>query len=359
MEELILLIAPVVLSLLLTSIITSAWIISCKKWHLFDAPDARKHHVSTTPTMGGIGIIGGMFISFFIFSIGFELGKMNAVIAASFILFITGFFDDLNSVTPQRKLIAQVIAGLVLVAGGIRIQNLHGIMGFYEVPLTIQYPLSLVATIMFINAFNFIDGIDGLAATLGLFASAIFGVLFFKYGQADYALLCFCLAGACLGFLFHNHHPAKVFMGDTGSLVIGLLLAAFATTLLNMSHLTHEEIISVSPALIFTVLFIPLYDFIRVVVIRILNGSSPLHPDRNHIHHTILRQGFGHGGATFILAFFNLGFIILQQVFSDMNINIFILMSILVAVISINSFVLSRIAFVRDKIFGKEKIPLN
>lgn len=351
--------APIIISLVITSVLTPLWITACAKWKLFDKPDARKHHASFTPSMGGLAIFAGIFISFLVFSSDYEFEKLKFVIGASFLLFFTGFFDDLLSITPQKKFIMQVIASIIVMAGGVRITNLYGICGFNEIPLLIQYPITLCVIISFINAFNFIDGIDGLAASLGIISSAIFGFLFFRCGQFNFALLCFCLTGALLGFLFYNFHPAKIFMGDTGSLVIGMLIITSAINLLPANNVTGSETTTVQPALIFSVLFIPVYDFIRIIVIRILNGESTLKPDRNHIHHMILRHGFGHFGAVVIIILLNLTIITLYHVFSSMNINGFILLSICVSVISVNSFVMQPIAALRNKLFGEIKKPVD
>lgn len=355
MSEIIILCAPFVLAITITVVLIPAWIKVCRQWKLFDKPDVRKHHAGTTPTMGGLAIFAGVFISFFIFSGDYEFDKLKFILGASILLFFTGFFDDLMNIPPYKKLVMQIIASLIIIAGGTRLTNMYGILGIYEIPVWLQVPVTLFIVLLFVNAFNFIDGIDGLAATLGIIISAIFGFLFFKHGQVDFALLCFCLTGALTGFLFFNFHPAKIFMGDTGSLVIGLLLISFAINLLGMNHLSEGEVVVISPSFIFAVLFIPIYDITRVSVIRMLNGDSPFKPDRNHIHHMILRQGFGHRGASFILAAFNLLMILLQYFLSSINVNGFIILSICAAVLTVNAFVMIQIAGLRNKYFSSPK----
>lgn len=359
MNEIALLIAPVALAIAVTIVLTPCWMAVCKKWHLFDTPDDRKHHIKTTPSMGGLAIFAGLFISFFIFSGDVNFYKLKFVLVGTLLLFFTGFFDDLLNIPPHKKLVAQVLAALIVIAGGTRITNLYGIIGIHEIPSLFQFPITLLVIVFFINAYNFIDGIDGLAATLGIISALIFGYMFFKYGQTDFALLCFCLMGALTGFMFYNFHPAKIFMGDTGSLVIGFLLVAFAINLLDVNAATFSHQPVISPTLIFAVLFIPVYDILRVSVIRILNGDSPLKADRNHIHHMILRQGFGHAGATIILAVFNVFIIALVYMLDTLNANGFILLTICVAMISINSFVMLRIASVRDKVLGNASKKLE
>jgi UDP-GlcNAc:undecaprenyl-phosphate/decaprenyl-phosphate GlcNAc-1-phosphate transferase len=347
--------APFISAVVITTVLVPLWITVCNKWHLLDKPDERKHHISGTPSMGGLAIFAGIIISFFIFSSDYEFGKLKFILGASFLLFFTGFFDDLLGITPFKKFLMQVIASAIIMAGGIRLTNLYGVFGINEIPLWTQYPLTLLVIIAFINAYNFIDGIDGLAATLGVVSTAIFGFLLFRHGEFNFALFCFCFTGALLGFLFFNFHPAKIFMGDTGSLVIGLVIITGAINLLSSDAGSSGEPVTVSPALIFSVLFIPVYDFIRVIAIRILNGESTHKPDRNHIHHMILRQGFGHFGAVMVLITLNLIIMAMYYAFGNMNINGFILVSICASVLCVNSFVMQWLAALRNRIFGEEK----
>jgi len=353
MFELIKLSLPFVIATTITAVVTPAWIAVCKKYHLFDNPDDRKHHIVSTPSMGGLSIVAGIFISFFIFSDGDAFLKLKFIFGASLLLFFTGIFDDLLNMRPQKKFIMQVIAAILVVAGGTRLTNLYGLMGIYEIPIWFQYPITLLVIVLFTNAFNFIDGIDGLAGSIGLMSTAIFGYLFFKYGQIDFALLCFCLTGSLIGFLFYNFHPAKVFMGDTGSLVIGFLLISFAINLLKLNYVSRGDLLAISPSFVFAVLFIPVYDLARVSIIRLLNRESIFKADRNHIHHMILRNGFGHGWTSLILTAFNIFIIILEYILSTLNVNSFILLSICVAMLMINSIVMIRISGVRKKLFGE------
>jgi UDP-N-acetylmuramyl pentapeptide phosphotransferase/UDP-N-acetylglucosamine-1-phosphate transferase len=352
MLESIRFISPLLLAVFITAIVTPLWIKVCKKYHLFDKPDDRKHHFISTPSMGGLSIIAGLFISFFIFSAGDDYYKLKFIFCSSFLLFFTGIFDDLLNMRPRKKFIMQLIASIIVITGGTRLTNLYGLIGINEIPVWWQYPITLLVIILFTNAFNFIDGIDGLAGTIGLISTAIFGFLFFKYGQTDFALLCVCLSGAIIGFLFYNFHPAKVFMGDTGSLVIGFLIITFAINLLNLNFVEPGDVLAISPSFIFAVLFIPVYDISRVSIIRMLNRESIFKADRNHIHHMILRHGFGHATTAIMLAAFNIFIIVLEYILNSFNVNSFILLCICVAMLMINSIVMIRIAGMRKKIFG-------
>ena len=161
-------VAPFGLSLLIAIVLIPVWISICRKWHLFDEPDARKHHRHLTPSMGGIAIFAGLFISYLSFAIIEDPESMRYLFGASLILFFTGFFDDLMDVPARNKLMLQIGSAAVVFAGGFRIESLGGFLGIYEIPFVIQLPLTLFFIVAFTNAFNFIDGIDGLAASLGL-----------------------------------------------------------------------------------------------------------------------------------------------------------------------------------------------
>ena len=173
MFELIKLSAPFIVAIVITAIVTPTWISVCKKYHLFDKPDNRKHHVTSTPSMGGLSIVAGIFISFFIFSGGSDYYKLKFIFGASLLLFFTGIFDDLLNMRPQKKFVMQLIAGIIVVAGGTRLTNLYGLMGINEIPVWFQYPITLLIIVLFTNAFNFIDGTDGLAASVASSVSVL------------------------------------------------------------------------------------------------------------------------------------------------------------------------------------------
>jgi UDP-N-acetylmuramyl pentapeptide phosphotransferase/UDP-N-acetylglucosamine-1-phosphate transferase len=356
MNELLQLLLAYGVALLITLLIIPNWIMLCSKWHLFEKPNVRKHHLNIVPSMGGMAIFCATLISFLIFGTGKDSGEVKYIVAASTALFFTGFFDDLMDVDTLKKLVIQIITALVIViAGGIKIESLHGIFGIGTLPLAMQYALSVFLILFITNAFNFIDGIDGLAATLGLIIISLFGMIFYLKQDFIYASLCFALIGALTGFLLYNFDPAKIFMGDTGSLVTGFLIALLSVKI--FSTFTSAESINIinSPALIIGSLFILVFDLSRVIFIRTLNGTSPFKADRSHLHHMILRQNFGHRGATIILASFNILFILLAFVFKEMNAGWFLILCYCIAIFLINSKVISLLAQLRNKLIGEPK----
>jgi UDP-N-acetylmuramyl pentapeptide phosphotransferase/UDP-N-acetylglucosamine-1-phosphate transferase len=183
---------------------------------------------------------------------------------------------------------------------------MHGFLGVYQLPEMFSLLLTYFAVIVVINSFNLIDGIDGLAGSLGLLSTVIFGVYFLYVGLLPYAVLAFSLAGSLLAFLIFNFQPAKIFMGDTGSLLVGTINAVLVIKFINVANTADVSFpIPASPAVGFTILMIPLLDTLRVFGIRLLHRRSPFSPDRNHIHHLLLDRGFSHRAITLTLVSVN------------------------------------------------------
>lgn len=353
MKDFLLISLPFAAALLIAVFTTGLWIKASITWHLFDKPDSRKHHLDATPNMGGIGIFSALVITFLLFCGFHDFTQVHAVLAAACIMFFTGFFDDLLNLPPFKKFIMQVVAAFIVCYNGVVITNLHGFLGIYQLPEAYAVTFTMLVIVFFVNAFNFIDGIDGLAGSLGAVSSFIFGVMAFRSGQGDLALLSFCLTGSLLGFLYLNKHPARIFMGDTGSLTVGFLLIIQGIMIININPVVHELNESATMTFVYSVLFIPAYDLIRVVVIRIVSGDSPMKADRNHLHHMIGRQHFGHNGICFILLVFNLSLILFQENFRFIHINYFIIISILMTMLTLNTYFVKRVAYLRDKITGR------
>ena len=278
---------------------------------LFDVPDERKVHLSPIPSLGGLGIFAGLILSFLVtFPISLA-AEFQYFFAASLVIFFLGLKDDILVISAVKKLIGQFIAAfLIIYKGGIQIKSMHGFLGVYELPEVMSLTLTYLTVIVIINSFNLIDGVDGLAGSLGLMTALIFGSYFFYVGQLPYSVLAFILAGSLLGFLIFNHSPARIFMGDTGSLLLGLinsiLVIRFISTADNPTSVFQ---LSSSPAIGFAILMVPLFDTIRVFSVRILNRRSPFSPDRNHIHHMLLDKGLSHSAVTYTCVGLNLLFI--------------------------------------------------
>lgn len=271
---------------------------------LCDKPGDRKIHKGSIPTLGGIGIFGGFFISMLLFVNGY-VDHLSVVCAALMFIFFMGEKDDLINMPPKKKLLIEVsAAALISIGADLRITTLHGFAGIETLPYWISIALTIFAIVFIMNAFNLIDGIDGLAAGIGIFAAAIFGFWFFLSGDTGYTVICAAAGGALCAFLPYNFHKGrmKIFMGDTGSLTVGFLLAVLSIRFNenNMNYVTPYNFNS-APAMILSILILPLFDTIRVFIIRLRLKKNPFFGDNNHLHHRFLRLGFSHAQTTLIL----------------------------------------------------------
>jgi UDP-N-acetylmuramyl pentapeptide phosphotransferase/UDP-N-acetylglucosamine-1-phosphate transferase len=278
---------------------------------LFDLPDGRKLHNTPIASLGGVGIFSGFFMAAFL-SITFKTNpEFQYYFAAALVIFILGLKDDIVVLTATKKFIGQLSAAAILIhLANLRITSMHGLFGLGELPQAFSFALSYVTIILVINAFNLIDGVDGLAGMLGLLTTSVFGTYFFLAGLPSYALLSFAMGGSLLAFLIFNYNPAKIFMGDCGSLLLGLVNAILAIKFITVADSSAVALpIQSAVAVGISVLIIPLLDTVRVFSIRIANGRSPFSPDRNHIHHLLLDRGLGHKYVTLFCFLLNIVFI--------------------------------------------------
>lgn len=288
---------------------------------LYDIPDERKVHTRPVASLGGVGIFGGFLLASLLSIQGQLNGEFQYFFAAALVIFFLGLKDDLMVLSASKKFVGQVIAASILIhLGGIRLDSMHGLFGFEQVPEGFGLALSYLTIIVVINSFNLIDGIDGLASSLGILTLLIFGTYFFAIDLQAYALLAFSLAGSLVAFLIFNHHPAKIFMGDSGSLMIGLVNSILVIKFINSAD-SPAVIIPIESAVAigFAILIVPLLDTLRVFAIRIFNGRSPFTPDRNHVHHLLLDQGLGHAAVTLTCVGINVFFVVLAYLGRSMG----------------------------------------
>ena len=282
-----------------------------KSKKLFDEPDERKVHKAVIPTLGGLGIFAGFIIATLMGVQKDLAAELQYFAAASIVIFFLGIKDDIMVLSATKKFIGQLLAaGIVIKFGGIQITNMHGLLGIYKIPYIASICLTVFTIIVITNSFNLIDGVDGLAGSLGLLTTLVFGVYFTLNGDILYAVMALSLAGSLLGFLLYNFSPAKIFMGDTGSLLLGLinsiLVIKFITTAGNPASRVSLE---AAPAIGFAILMIPLFDTLRVFGSRILDRRSPFSADRSHVHHFLLDLGFSHKKITITCVAANIFFI--------------------------------------------------
>ena len=307
---------------LLTFLMFPVFIKFFKRRNFLDDPGGRKIHTARTPAMGGLPIFIGFCIAILIWAPFEVLSETKYVLSALSIMFIIGFRDDLINLRAFQKLFGQIAAALIIVTVcDIRLMSLYGLFGIGEIPIALSYILSVFTIIVITNAYNLIDGIDGLAGSVGVIASIFFGTWFFLNDQNSFALISFAFAGGLLAFLNFNWAPSKIFMGDTGSLLIGFFLSIVTIKFIDTNSMLEpsEFVFGGSVGTAMAVLILPLADTARVFVKRVARGKSPMHPDRTHFHHILLRLGCNHAQSTGILVTVNIVFVLLALVLKDFS----------------------------------------
>jgi UDP-N-acetylmuramyl pentapeptide phosphotransferase/UDP-N-acetylglucosamine-1-phosphate transferase len=295
-----------------------------RKMNIGDLPGGRKIHKKFIPSMGGIGFVLAAFLAIAIWGWQFPLPDIRYLIGAISLMFLVGLRDDMVELKATNKLLGQLVAViLVVVLSDIRIKDLNGFLGVGELDLFLSYGFSAFVLLALTNSFNLIDGLDGLAGASASLVLAVLGFWFYTQGLESYALIALTFLGGVLAFLFFNWYPAKIFMGDTGSLTLGFVLGALIIAFMeNNAALPEgaawkfEPVFSAGIAL----MIFPLYDMARVFARRIRRGKDPMTPDKSHVHHFMMRMGLNHSQVTLILLAVQVFFIALVfslQSFSD------------------------------------------
>lgn len=303
---------------------------------LFDIPDERKIHQCLVPRFGGIAFKPVIF-----FSVAFLLGFSQLIgygnyleeikteslpltfgFCSIMILYLVGMADDLIGIRYRIKFVIQIICGLMVVAGGLWVNDLHGLMFIHALPQWLGYLVTIFVTVFIINAINLIDGIDGLASGLCGLAMLFYGLIFFFVNEYIYAILAFATLGVLIPFFYYNVFGdavkrKKIFMGDTGSLTIGMMICVLSLKLLNCFPENLSNSLPDAFVLAYSPLIIPCFDVVRVYLHRVRNGKNPFLPDKNHIHHKMLAIGMKQHTAmitiVFVSACFSIGNIFLSK----------------------------------------------
>lgn len=302
---------------------------------LLDIPDKRKIHSVSTPSLGGIAIFTGLIFSLLLSVSISELATQKYFIGGASLIFLLGIRDDLSSLLAKHKLIIQIFAAvLVVYFGGWKISGLNGLFGIDSFPYGLNELFTIFVIVVLTNAFNLIDGIDGLAGSIALLVTLFFGWYFLSVGLELNAIVSVSIAGAVLAFLLFNWFPSKVFMGDTGSMTLGFLISTLMVQFLMVPETVGlTQGISSPVSLCIGLLILPVYDTLRVFFIRFYSRKNPLAPDRNHIHHVLLKLGMNHGQSTLILISFNMIAVLFTLFFQHLGDTVLILSIFSVAVI--------------------------
>ena len=322
------------ISMLLTGILIPQILLIAFRKKLFDVPDERKIHKGIVPRLGGLAFFPAM-----LFSLAFVLGLSSRIgelppdslvwsqmlpflfqLCALVLIFLVGMADDLVGVKYSAKFMVQILAAVLMVASGMYINNLYGILWLHELPIWLAWALTGFMIVYVVNAINLIDGIDGLASGLSAIALIFYAVVLYLLGHVAYSMLAAAAAGTLIPFFYYNvfgnpQRQKKIFMGDTGSLTTGMVLAFcgiavmyFPMPTLNVDY--NQAIVAIAP------LIIPTFDVIRVYFHRLRLHHNPFLPDKSHIHHKFLALGFSQPTALIIILLWSVFFIITNVLLS-------------------------------------------
>lgn len=277
--------------------------------NLFDEPDERKIHHSLVPRLGGIAFKPVVFFTVaLIMAVNINLGHTQIVEQLSgegatllygfcsvMVLYLVGMADDLIGVKYRAKFICQIFCAVMLIAGGVWLDDMNGVLWMDQIPAWFGYPFTVLLIVFIINAINLIDGIDGLASGLCSVAFCFYGIAFFILEQYIYSLIAFTTLGVLVPFFYYNvfgnaDKHKKIFMGDTGSLTVGMMICFLCLKLVQFVPGGEKEVHN-AMVIAFSPLLIPCFDVVRVYFRRVRHGKNPFLPDKSHIHHKLLAIG--------------------------------------------------------------------
>jgi UDP-N-acetylmuramyl pentapeptide phosphotransferase/UDP-N-acetylglucosamine-1-phosphate transferase len=349
-------------SMLLAIVIIPKLLVIATERKLFDLPDDRKTHNHPVPRIGGVSFFPCILFSMLlIIGLSAEYSPDNQMLAdcSGFslffcgltLLYLCGVKDDIVGLSYRYKFIVQILVSLIIVSSGIYINDLYGFMGINALAPYIGIPLTIGAIILIINAINLIDGIDGLASGLSLFALGVYGSLFILDNQWIYAAIAFSTVGVLIPFFFYNVYGSvqrqrKIFMGDSGSLSLGLILAFLA---IRYACNTGSTSINIETVLVvaFSPILLPILDVMRVIFYRIKNKKHLFKPDQNHIHHKLLNMGLTKSISLVVIMFYNVC-ICMMNFFIIRYVNVMIVFSLDVVIWILANMLISRI--IRQKL---------
>lgn len=358
----ILLIGSIIVSALISFLAVGRTIHITQKRKIYDTPDdIRKFHGAEIPSMGGIGI----FLGFLVVGAALHFGNYYFVFISSAILFFTGVYDDLKNMSPLKKLAAQLLASFITIY--FLFSDPHFVDGFHGLEFS-QVPISWTSIVFytlfctfFINAFNFIDGIDALACLLAIGSTCVLAVFYSLLGYATETYLLLSLAGGTAGLLYYNRAPARIYMGDTGSMLLGFNMFVFSIIFLSKFESTSPTQLTPfvperlnASMLLLSILFLPMYDAVRVFVLRLAQGKSPLRADRLHLHYYLLDAGFSHTKAA--LTIMGIFVLIVGSVYLLQSFNPIISIIGMLSISQVSVFIIHKI---RQRNGGKQALQIG
>lgn len=278
--------------------------------NIVDNPNARKLQRKPTPVLGGIAVFFGLVIGLGIAGIGCDCSELFIVVVAMMIMLYTGTLDDILDLSPGLRFLVEIGTVLLLIfVGDYSLNDFHGLWGINQIPRWAAIPLTVFAAVGIINAINLIDGVDGLSSGYCILTNLLFGVMFWYVGDRVMAMLAVVAAGSLIPFFFHNvfGKSSKMFIGDGGTLVMGIVMSVFVMRILehgSLSKVYDAANIGLVPFTL-AVLSVPVFDTLRVMTTRMAKRKSPFHPDKTHLHHMFIRLGCSHAATTLAIVTLN------------------------------------------------------
>lgn len=340
------------ISLIMGVIVIPNILLIAKRKKLFDPIDGRKEKIAPTPRLGGFAFFPISMFSFvlmvgmrYIYNYPIASDTEVSVLiyttflaAALLLIFFTGLADDLVEISFKIKFLVQALCAALIVFSGLYIVNFEGLLFIKQLPVWIAVPFTVVLIVYIVNAYNLIDGINGLCSGLGLVALLAFAGWNIYVENYVFAMLAMGVVGIVSAFFYFNTSSKRlrIFMGDTGSLTLGFIISFFAVKFIAVPQANPEFYIPHSPiSLMIGLLFIPFFDTFRVFIGRLMKGKSPFHPDRTHIHHKLLNVGFTHIQSTIVIVFSQIGFLVVNVLLSEvlmLNVNVVLLIDVVMAI---------------------------
>ncbi|MCR5573690.1 MAG: undecaprenyl/decaprenyl-phosphate alpha-N-acetylglucosaminyl 1-phosphate transferase [Bacteroidaceae bacterium] len=298
------------LSLTVTTI-TFPYVLRYARRHkIVDNPDARKLHRLPVPVLGGVAVYAGILAGCLAMWLLVRGASISWSLLAMTTMLVMGVWDDMKNLSPILRLLVQFgIVGAYMGFTGYYINNFYGFLGIHEISPWVGIPLSLIAGVGTINAINMIDGVDGYSSGFGIMACACFAAIFIAVGQSVWSCLAVIVASSLMPFFFHNVFgvKSKMFIGDGGTMMLGFLMTIFGLGAMSLRRGLELEAQGIGIiAMTLSVLCIPIFDTLRVMIVRMLRGLSPFRPDKSHLHHLFIDMGFSHLGAAISILSMNL-----------------------------------------------------
>ncbi len=304
-----------VAAMLITWLATPSIIYFTKKKGIYDVAELfRKNHNYGISRLGGIAVFIGLSLPIMYVYTLFPDSKLKYLFVSIIILFGMGLKDDIAGMDARTKFLIQIIAsGVLVIFGNVRLTTISCFSDIYVLSYPFSVITSILLVVLIINAFNLIDGIDGLLSVTGIIANIIFALLFAYLNQYELVIICLAISGALLGFLPYNLTNAKVFIGDSGAFLVGLIIAFNTIKFIELRDEFNNSLLSFpfATALAFAIVAGPVFDTFRVFCIRIIKRKSPFTADNNHIHHRLVTLGLSHVQTAIILAVLNICSILL------------------------------------------------